>query len=79
MFDNLRFSIGTVGDTTYTGIVIEDDGFIVEYDFVFQDEPEARDFFGEVYWARVTAYAKPTFAVPNPEYAEVTHSIGARS
>lgn len=77
MFNN--FSVGRHGDSTYVALHLVEDGFTIEYDFVFQDDPEARDYFGESYWARVTAYQTPTRAKPEPEYAVVQHSIGALS
>lgn len=77
MFKNI--SVGTQGDTTYASLHFDEDGFTLEYDFAFQDDPEARDYFGEVYWARVTAYPNPTRARPTPAYAIVEHTVGIKT
>jgi hypothetical protein len=77
MFNN--FSVGRDGDTTYVALHFDEDGFTLEYDFVFQDDPEARDYFGEVYWARVTAYPNPTSARPRPVFAETKHTVGIKT
>lgn len=77
MFNN--FSVGREGDTTYVALHFDEDGFTLEYDFVFQDDPEARDYFGESYWGRVTAYQTPTRAFPEPEYAVVQHTVGIKT
>lgn len=77
MFNNI--SVGVHGDSTYVSLHLREDDFVMEYDVVFQDVPEARDFDGEVYWSRVTAYQKPTVENPQPEYGETKHAIGSRS
>lgn len=77
MFNNI--SVGRHGDSTYVSLQLEEDGFNVEYDVVFQDEPEARDYYGEVYWARVTAYQTPTLTIPEPPFGETKHTVGIKT
>lgn len=55
MFDHIQSYI--IEGTTFSSLRINDgSGHTVMYDFVFCDDTDARDFEGEVFWARVSTW-----------------------